>query len=112
MSNIPKHLLNSKLITDEEWEEYQDLKERVRMYEDPDDLTLFYMWLDEKAKDKMTDLRIKLSAREEVANEYKERIDSAIACINGYKKLVGMTGKLVYNLLNILNGENDKSKGE
>lgn len=28
MSNIPAHLLNSKLITDSEWEEYQSLKAR------------------------------------------------------------------------------------
>ena len=27
MSNIPKHLLNSKLINDEQWEEYQSYKQ-------------------------------------------------------------------------------------
>lgn len=90
-NSIPAHLLNSKLITDEEWEEYQDLKGRVRMYEDPDDFTLFYMWLDEKAKDKMTDLRIKLSAREEVARVYeielKEANDSIVWWQNRYKAL-------------------------
>lgn len=53
MTKIPAHLLNSKLITDKEWEEYQDLKHKIKMYEDPDDLTLFYMWLDVNAKDKL-----------------------------------------------------------
>lgn len=62
--------------------------------------------------DYINDLRIKLFAQEETIKEYKTRIDSAIACINEYKELVGITGNLVYNLLNILNGENNKSKGE
>ena len=33
MSNIPVHLLNSKLITNSEWEEYQSLKERFNLCE-------------------------------------------------------------------------------
>lgn len=81
MSNIPKHLLNSKLITNDQWDEYQDLKEKVKMYEDPDDLTLFYMWLDERAKDKLKKLeeenmrlKIEVSAREEEYNNLRERL--------------------------------------
>lgn len=31
MSNIPKHLLESKLITDEQWEEYQSYKQSKQM---------------------------------------------------------------------------------
>ena len=95
MSNIPKHLLNSKLITDEEWKEYQDLKEKIN------------------------DFRIKLSAREEVANEYKERIKKAVDYIkehiridDEYPAYMEMLIEERDNLLNILNGENDKSKGE
>lgn len=34
-----------------------NLQEKVEQYENPDDLTLFYMWLDEKAKDKMKKLQ-------------------------------------------------------
>lgn len=67
MSNIPKHLLNSKLITDEEWEEYQELKEKIN------------------------DFRIKLSAREEVVREYevelKDANDSVVWWQNRYKAL-------------------------
>ena len=62
--------------------------------------------------DYINDLRIKLFAQEETIKEYKTRINSAIACINEYKELVRITGNLVYNLLNILNSKNDKSKGE
>lgn len=34
----------------------KDCKQKLDQYENPDDLTLFYMWLDEKAKDKMKQL--------------------------------------------------------
>lgn len=34
-----------------------NLQEKVNQYENPDDMTLFYMWLDEKAKDKMKQLQ-------------------------------------------------------
>ena len=34
-----------------------NLQQKVEQYENPDDLTLFYMWLDEKAKDKMKHLQ-------------------------------------------------------
>lgn len=34
MSNIPVHLLNSKLITDSEWEEYVNLKHRNNILEE------------------------------------------------------------------------------
>ena len=30
MSNIPEHLLNSKLITDQQWKEYQILKKTLK----------------------------------------------------------------------------------
>lgn len=34
-----------------------NLQEKVNQYENPDDMTLFYMWLDTKAKDKMKQLQ-------------------------------------------------------
>ena len=36
--------------------ENEQLRTQVNTYENPDDLTLFYMWLDEKAKDKIKQL--------------------------------------------------------
>lgn len=50
-----------------QYDEIQDLKQKVNQYENPDDLTLFYMWLDEKAKDKMKELQ-------QENKELKERI--------------------------------------
>lgn len=51
-------------------QELTDCKKKIEMYENPDDLTLFYMWLDEKAKDKIKEL-----------TDYKERNEKAIEYI-------------------------------
>lgn len=55
----------------------QNENERFRMqlntYENPDDLTLFYMWLDEKAKDKMKELQQKYeNSQITLAEEWKK----------------------------------------
>lgn len=46
-----------------------NLQEKVNQYENPDDLTLFYMWLDVKAKDKMKELEDNLYSATQVVNE-------------------------------------------
>lgn len=68
---------------------------------------------------RIDELRIEVSAREEVANEYKERIKKAVDYIkehiridDEYPAYMEMLIEERDNLLNILNGENDKSKGE
>lgn len=50
-----------------------NLQEKVSQYENPDDYTLFYMWLDEKAKDKMKKLK-----------EENERLKEDITTMNNY----------------------------
>ena len=35
----------------------KELENKINKYENPDDLTLFYMWINEKAKDKMKELQ-------------------------------------------------------
>ena len=47
--------------------ENEELRERIKKYEDPEDLTLMFMYCDEKAKDKIKEL--------------KERINKAIEYI-------------------------------
>lgn len=42
-------------------QENQQLKEKINQYENPEDLTLFYMWIDEKAKDKMKELQQRIN---------------------------------------------------
>lgn len=46
-----------------------NLQGKVNQYENPDDLTLFYMWLDVKAKDKMKELEDNLYSANQVVNE-------------------------------------------
>lgn len=41
-------------------EENQELKEKIETYEDPEDLTLMFMYCDEKAKDKIRELKKQL----------------------------------------------------
>ena len=73
-------------------EENEQLEDRINKYENPDDLTLFYMWLDEKTKDKIKELeeenkRLKeeymllSNASDEYEDKLQERIDKAIEYI-------------------------------
>ena len=48
-----------------------NLQQKIEQYENPDDMTLFYMWLDVKAKDKMKEL-------EQENEDYKSRCEKAI----------------------------------
>ena len=41
-------------------QENKELKERIKNYEDPEDLTLMFMYCDEKAKDKIKELKEKI----------------------------------------------------
>lgn len=45
--------------------EYKELKEKLDKYENPDDMTLMYMWCDEKLKDENKELKKQLE-------EYKD----------------------------------------
>lgn len=45
--------------------ELQELKKQIETYEDPKDLTLMFMYCDEKAKDKIRELKKQLEDKEE-----------------------------------------------
>ena len=52
--------------------ENQQIKEKINQYENPDDMTLFYMWLDTKAKDKMKHLEnqvLKLKQENQIVSD-------------------------------------------
>ena len=55
-----KKLSSTYCITNKHWQllfsYIEQLQKKIDQYENPDDLTLFYMWLDTKAKDKMKQL--------------------------------------------------------
>lgn len=74
----------------------EELQERIKKYEDPEDLTLMFMYCDEKAKDKIKEL--------------KERINKAIEYIkNENLRIVDITKDIPelcdIELLKILRGE-------
>ena len=77
-------------------QENQQLKAKIKTYEDPEDLTLMFMYCNEKAKDKIKELEEQLKTKHdgfmasvdescELAEEiqkYKEVIDKAIMYVN------------------------------
>lgn len=68
--------------------ENKDLKEKINTYENPDDLTLFYMWLDEKAKDKIKELKQKNESLRKRIETIKRRRKKQTQRINKYKLLI------------------------
>lgn len=85
---------NLKLVN-----ENKQLKEKINTYEDPEDLTLMFMYCEEKAKDKIKNLN--------------QRIDKAIEYIEGafemalYTKSVSLEKENIEELLEILKGGNN-----
>ena len=62
-----------KMITREDLLDYiTNLQEKVEQYENPEDMTLFYMWLDEKTKDKMKKLQ---EENNNLKKDFKRHID-------------------------------------
>ena len=49
--------------------ENKQLKEKLNTYENPDDMTLMFMWCDEKAKDKIKELTQALLDIKEIINK-------------------------------------------
>ena len=56
-------------IINEQALEIARLKERINDYENPDDMTLMFMWCDEKAKDKIKRLNNIINELERYINE-------------------------------------------
>ena len=93
-----------------------NLQNKLNQYEDPDDLTLFYMWLDEKAKDKMKELEDNLYSANQIVNELldiKEKNEKAIENIDLVIELIKQqpTGDDTW-ILNKLNGFKYLLQGE
>ena len=58
--------------------ENEQLKEQVKQYTDPEDLTLMYMYCDEKAKDKIKDLKEQLKSSEKARKEAIDYIEKFV----------------------------------
>ena len=55
--------------------ENKELKEKINTYENPDDLTLMFMYCEEKAKDKIKELQNKIHILEDELEWYKQECD-------------------------------------
>ena len=60
---------------DELFLENKKLKQKISTYEDPEDLTLMFMYCEEKTKDKIKELQNKIDKLEDELNWYKQECD-------------------------------------
>ena len=66
--------------------ENKQLKEKLNTYESPDDMTLMFMWCDEKAKDKIKELtQVLLDIKEYIKEKRKS---GEIFYINEVEKMI------------------------
>lgn len=80
--NDYKHLEEHQLILNL-IKENQNLKEKLNKYENPDDMTLMYMWCDEKLKDDNKKLQERVNylersnnRREDIILEQRQQIEN------------------------------------
>ena len=144
IDNVLNHITNlqeelHEIIDNADWwhnrfkavqEQNKRLKEQINQYENPDDMTLFYMWLDVKAKDKMKQFEnqiIMLKQQNQIitqlGEDYKYRCEKAIEYINCNKQKticaygdnedddfeICLCEEDIDNLLNILQNGSDKN---
>ena len=114
------------------FKENQQLKEKINTYENPEDLTLMFMYCNEKAKDKIKELQATNESLTSLVNscqkeirqlkaenhrlEYNEKIllkreETAINYINqviGYKSCASEIDEELNTLIGILRGGNNE----
>lgn len=71
--------------------ENQQLKEKINTYENPEDLTLMFMYCDEKAKDKIKQLK-------EVIEELENKLNEDIQDLNNMKDGIIRPSELIKSL--------------
>ena len=117
-----KRIYNQRRYINKLEQENTELKERINTYENPEDLTLMFMYCDEKAKDKIKELKdnwnkLKEWLEEEIYNiepkgtaiNYNCEYDSEEDYINAMKersKLITLKRVLI-NLQEIEGGMNE-----
>ena len=82
--------------------ENQQLKDRIKTYEEPEDLTLMFMYCDEKAKDKIKQYKSVLDEIREVINKmiYQGYIDDEIQYFaTGNKSGFGIRANVLLQIL-------------
>lgn len=92
--NPKKQLEFYKELLEQLQQENQQLKVKIKTYEDPDDLTLMFMYCNEKAKDKIKELEKQLKTKHDgfmasvdEACELAEKIQKYKEVINKIKEV-------------------------
>ena len=63
---------------EEKDKEIEKLKDKIKQYEEPEDMTLMYMWCNEKAKDEIKRLNNIINELEEDIKNYREILEQGI----------------------------------
>lgn len=107
-----------KELSEREYQENQQLKAKIKTYEDPEDLTLMFMYCNEKAKDKIKELEEQLKTKHDgfmaSVNEscelakynqtYKEVINKIKEVCNSIPSTHSICGiEKIHDIENILN---------
>ena len=66
------YVITSKPTYLELEQEIARLKKEINTYENPDDLTLMFMWCDEKAKDKIKEQTLEIARLKELCDKYED----------------------------------------
>ena len=107
------YVITSKPTYLELEQEIARLKKEINTYENPDDLTLMFMWCDEKAKDKIKEQTLEIARLKELCDKYEDehrttfeiwkndiqRINKAIEYIKEHSE---MTNLQIYGIENVL----------
>lgn len=91
-----KHLL---LENQMQQDEIVKLRKIINTYEDPEDLTLMYMWCNEKAKDKIKQLEKCYCNRSDCSGRIKDsrKYDSVVQQLDKYKEVIEEVREYVDN---------------
>ena len=100
-----KHLLLENQIQQDNFkcanEEIKKLKEKINTYENPEDLTLMFMYCEEKAKDKIKQLKEVIEEVRELRDQFIDENELSVwendSLINFVNKLLQILDKGVKN---------------
>lgn len=92
ITNPKKQLEFYKQLSEQLQQENAELKTKIKKYEDPEDLTLMFMYCDEKARDKIKELKAKLELYENgvyYSSENDKLSKEVDMWFSKYKEIIG-----------------------
>ena len=90
MKKIPKDLLQQDIELKPIKDEIESIQQRINIYENPEDLTLMFMYCDEKAKDKIKDLQQRIDkAKNKINSMFNNGDENTIIDVENKAKVIG-----------------------